>query len=369
MTVSESEKRGSWFTQTMYTGIAALVLVLLIVMSSVPYVRRHHYNLFYYSHVALAVVVFVASCVHANTNFYLLIPGLLLWIVDLFRRFFRGETGGLSRKVTATVENAGNAWIRISLPTSKKAEAHAEKSLPSTQPLSSYYLTIPSISKLQNHAFAAAIPSSSTTGPVFLLQRAKGKSQEALDKEWTWKLGNMVPRPMDNHSLEVKVEGPYPVNDAGFRTASHIVCIVGGTGITGASSLARWWLETVSFANRFTLIWTVRRREMAMVREWQELEEMARPQHNMSVNIHVSSEDGRLDALLALQRALGRDRRSNRPAGGSAWVYSSGPDSLLGATERACVEVKKNLRASRDGRGPGAWTVEDMSWYMARWEV
>ncbi|KAM0326747.1 hypothetical protein ACHAQA_006620 [Verticillium albo-atrum] len=237
------------------------------------------------------------------------------------------------------------------------------------QPLSYYYINIPKISKLQNHAFTAAIPSSNESGPVFLLQRVAGKKQKRLNKEWTWKLGNMVPNPMNSQALKVRVEGPYPVNDCGYTTASHIVCIVGGTGITGAYSLARWWLDTVSATTRFTLIWTVRHREMAMIREWQELEAAAQPLPNMRVTAHISSQDGRLDATQALQQALARDQLMVGSSEGGAWVYSSGPDALLGATERACAQVKKDIRRNIRGRGADTWAVQDISWYMARWEV
>lgn len=354
---------------TTYTGIAALLPVFLIIITSLPWVRRRHYNLFYYSHVILGTLLFAASCIHASTDLYLLIPGLLLWFVDIFRRLFCGETGGLSRTVSVTLENADNGWIRITLPTSTKIKAATEKTLDSMRPLSYYYLNFPGTSKLQNHAFTAAIPGSTEHGPVFLLQRATGKKQKALRKEWTWKLGDLVPGPMDARSLKVRVEGPYPVNDSGFRTASHIVCIVGGTGITGAYSLARWWLNTASTGPHFTLIWTVRHREMVMVREWRELEEMAQTLPNMQVAAHISSENGRLNTLQALQQALGRNQWRDGPTEGFAWLYSSGPATLLSATERACLTARQDIHAGRRGRSTVAWAVQDISWYMARWEV
>ncbi|KAH6687783.1 hypothetical protein F5X68DRAFT_168680 [Plectosphaerella plurivora] len=369
MTLSESEKRSSWFTMTTYTGIAALLPILLIIITSIPWIRRRHYNFFYYCHVIFGTIIFAASCIHASTDLYFLIPGLLLWFVDLFRRFFCGETGGLSRRVPATLENADNGWMRISLPKSNKVNAVSEKQVASTQPLAYYYLNFPSISKLQNHAFTAAIPSSTENGPVFLLQRSGGKKEKALSKEWTWKLGDLVPGLMDVQNLKIRVEGPYPVNDSGFPTASHLICIVGGTGITGAYSLARWWLSAASTAPRFTLIWTVRHREMAVVREWQELEETAQSLPNMQVTAHISSEHGRLDTLQTLQQALGPSPWMDGRTEGDAWVYSSGPATLLSATEGACVKARKDIRASRRGRGTAAWAVRDISWYMARWEV
>ncbi|KAG4283258.1 hypothetical protein FPRO06_09931 [Fusarium proliferatum] len=366
MTLTGSKQRSSWFTMTTYTGIGALLPIFLIVLTSIPWIRRRHYNLFYYSHVFLGTIIFAASCIHASTDLYLLIPGLLLWFIDLIRRFFFGETNGLSRTVLATLENADNGWVRISLPASERTGLSVEKQVSSTQPLSYYYLNFPSVSKLQNHAFTAAIPSSSASGPVFLLQRTKGKKQKTLDKEWTWVLASMVPSPLCSLRLHVRLEGPYPVNDSGFNSASHLICIVGGTGVTGAYSLARWWLETRHDASKFTLFWTVRHQEMATVREWKELQDMSLSLSNMTVTAHISSEHGRLNVFQFLQQAL---EPTDQLAEGTAWVYSSGPDALLRSTEHACIKAKNDIRLNKRGLGIVNWAVQDIAWYMARWEV
>jgi ferric-chelate reductase len=176
----------------------------------------------------------------------------------------------------------------------------------------------------------------------------------------------MVPSPLSSLRLDVRLEGPYPVNDSGFSSDSHLICIVGGTGVTGAYSLARWWLEAQRDASRFTLLWTVRHREMAMVREWKELEDMSQCLPNMTVTAHISSEHGRLNAFQSLQQAL---QPMDRLPEGTGWVYSSGPDALLRSTEHACIKAKKDIRAGKRGRGTINWAVQDIAWYMARWEV
>ncbi|CVL09336.1 uncharacterized protein FMAN_15500 [Fusarium mangiferae] len=205
MTLSKSKKRSSWFVQTTYTGIAAFLPILAVLVTSFLYIRRQNYNLFYYVHVICGIIVFVASCIHASTDFYLLLPGLLLWIGDWLRRVFIGETNGLSTKTVAELENAGGGWTRISLP---------------------------AVSRFQIHAFTAAVSASASHGPSFLLQRVSGKPQKRLDKDWTWKLGALVPNVQDSRDLEVRLEGPYRINDVGYINASHIVCVVGGTGVT-----------------------------------------------------------------------------------------------------------------------------------------
>ncbi|KAJ3948444.1 uncharacterized protein N0V96_002695 [Colletotrichum fioriniae] len=294
MTLSESKQRSEWFTMTTYTGIAAILPVWLIIMTSLPWIRRNHYNFFYYSHVILGLIIFIAACIHASTDFYLLLPGLFLWIADWAIRLFGGQTGGLAFKTGATLENAGNNWLRISthLPVSKKASASTfdlvqEKGETLHEPLSYYYLSIPSISKFQNHAFTAAVSASTGAGPTFLLQPTTGKKQKRLDKEWTWKLGALVSQAFESTAVEVRVEGPYSVGDDGFKTASHIVCIVGGTGITGALSLASWWLEKRPANSTFTLVWAVRHREAAAITEWTQLQKTASSVPELTVAAHI----------------------------------------------------------------------------------
>ncbi|KAF5548548.1 ferric reductase [Fusarium phyllophilum] len=364
MTLSESKQRSSWFVQTTYTGIAAFLTILAILVTSLPYTRRQHYNLFYYTHVICGIIIFVASCIHASTDFYLLLPGLLLWIGDWVRRVFFGEINGLSRKTVATLENIGGSWIRISLPAKSTPQQMMEKPVPTSEPLLYYHINAPRVSKFQIHAFTAAVPTSISHGPRFLIQRASGKPQKILDKEWTWKLGARVPNVQDSRDLEIRLEGPYRINDAGYINASHILCIVGGSGVTGALSLARWWLDAGSVNGRFTLIWTLRTRESLEIKEWTDLVDIASTNSNLDIRSHISSENGRLDTALILRDAFTAQNVMAAAARGEGWVYSAGPDVLVKATERSCVEVRKSLKSSRNSGDQGAWALRDFSWYI-----
>jgi hypothetical protein len=54
-------------------------------------------------------------------------------------------------------------------------------------------------------------------------------------------------------------------------------------------------------------------------------------------------------------------------APGPGWVYSSGPDALMKATQRAFVETQSKIVKSKRGGCQGTWVVEDLSWYMSRY--
>lgn len=352
------------------------LLMIAIIITSLPALRRKSYNTFYYVHVICSFWAFVALSVHASTDFYFLLPGLILWIVDWGWRLFRGTSGGLGKKVVGTLENAGEGWYRISLPASAKSideSGATEKDATITHPVQSYNLVLPEISKTQNHAFTAAKVGSVAEGPVFLLQRAQGRVTKKLEKEWTWKVGAVVPEVGSRREVEMRVEGPYYPTDVGFAVASKVICIVGGTGLTGAYSLAVWWLKHRSQDPQamFQLVWTVRHSSMTNIREWRELEEMVAPVSNMDIRVHVSSESGRMDTEGYLRDMLSNGSRSTTipHMRHKAWVYVSGPESLLISTEMACLAIRRRVRNGQKQQDSHSWLVADLEWYSAKWEV
>lgn len=374
--MEQAEQGSRWYYATLPSGMIGFLLMIVIIITSLPALRRKSYNTFYYAHVICSFWAFVALSVHASTDFYFLLPGLILWIVDWGWRLFQGTSGGLGKKVVGTLENAGEGWYRISLPASAKSiheSGAAEKQVAITHPVQSYNLVFPEISKIQNHAFTAAKVGSTTDGPVFLLQRAQGKVSKKLEKEWTWKLGAAVPDVGGRREVEMRVEGPYYPSDVGFVVASRVICIVGGTGLTGAYSLALWWLRHRSQDPQaeFQLVWTVRYNNTTNIREWRELEDMVASVTNMTIRVHVSSESGRIDTEGYLRQILLIGSRSAPVPDRhhKAWVYVSGPESLLSSTEMACLAIRGKVRDNRRRQDSQPGLVADLEWYSAKWEV
>lgn len=367
MTLSESKEKNGWFVLSTETGIAVLFAVIVILLTSLPWVRRNHYNFFYYSHVVFGTLIIIGACLHASTDFYLAIPGLIFWTLD---RIFRFRAQIRHKNVVATVEKDGDNWIRIYPELiNRKDIPVSEKESNMSDPLQYYYLNFPAVSKLQNHTFTAAIPATTHTGPTFLLQPPGGHSEKRLQKEWTRKLRYLAsspsPSPRGNGvELDISIQGPYKVNDNGYKMASRITCIVGGTGITGACSLVHWWLRNGSHGSFLSVVWTVRQRETANVREWNDLLKESNTNHNLSLNLHSSAESGRLDVYSTLQNDLSGGTASDKR--GRGWIYASGPGGLLQATEEACVNMQRKMR---NADNTVSCRVQNLSWYIARWEV
>ena len=183
LSMPESDARGPWSSTTLPTGMFSFLLILLMVITSLPPIRRSSYNTFYYTHVISSICLFIVASIHASTDFYFLLPGLLLWVYDWMRRI---QTG-LRTKISTKLEDAGNGWFRVQLPPLKPNPTDEKLK---TNPLETYYLNFPSVSRFQVHALTAAATGSSNAGPTFLFQRATGKKQPSLDKEWTWKLAS-----------------------------------------------------------------------------------------------------------------------------------------------------------------------------------
>lgn len=170
-----------------------------MLITALPVLRRNSYNTFYYIHVIFAVLLLVFSCIHASTNFYFVLPGLLLWVYDWSCRL----QNALYYQQAMFVESAGNDWYRMRLPsipmTTTVDASAAEKGLSSPDtpnpchPLETYYIQLSTISKVQIHPFTAAATATSSSGPNFLFQKSPPKKKEkASHKEWTWLLGAMV---------------------------------------------------------------------------------------------------------------------------------------------------------------------------------
>ena len=327
------------------------LMILLIVVTSLPVVRRRSYNTFYYTHIICSSLIFVLTSIHASTDFYFLLPGLLLWILDWMYRLFLGKEGGLRKNVTGTLEVAEGGWYRLTYPVAVRSSIYSNSNLENQayddHPLQTYHVNIPSVSRIQSHAFTAAKIGSRTSGPVILFQRAPARSaktkQEKVAKEWTWKLGSVagsIPEVTANElhadhparvDIPCRLEGPYiPREVQEFQDADKIICIVGGTGITGAYSLAECWLENRAQSSnaQFVLFWTVRHRESACLSEWQNLEQHVSGTNNIRLKLHVSLESGKLNIAQALRTELTSSDLTGEQAvpDSRAWVYASGQE-------------------------------------------
>lgn len=137
---------------------------------------------------------------------------------------------------------------------------------------------------------------------------------------------------------------------------------MGGTGITGALSLADWWLAqqstTLETQQRFKIVWSVRDIKMADLAEIRTLRDrLQRVQHTADIQIHVSSQSGRMQPGLIVDNFV----EAQQDSAGSTFVYISGPEGLATSAEEACVRQKRRL-LQQNG-------TKEITWHNATFTV
>ncbi|KAF2163580.1 hypothetical protein M409DRAFT_68479 [Zasmidium cellare ATCC 36951] len=97
---------GIWRASLIFTGIGAGLIMTAMFFTSFPWVRRKHFNVFYFTHL-LGIAAVVVVCLHASTMFYCTIPGLSMWLLDWGMRILE-----LNEKVHSQLMSLGNGWYR-----------------------------------------------------------------------------------------------------------------------------------------------------------------------------------------------------------------------------------------------------------------
>ncbi|KAJ1555379.1 hypothetical protein HK405_002191 [Cladochytrium tenue] len=119
------------------TGVVAFFAFVYVALTSLKIVRRRNYNLFYYSHFMI-IVVLLFGYFHASMSIFYCIPGIALWTIDgilrLASRFkhnailsLEKEPGGFRTMTIATsrgVDCQPGQFIRICVPAVSIAEYH-----------------------------------------------------------------------------------------------------------------------------------------------------------------------------------------------------------------------------------------------------
>ncbi|KAJ6002921.1 hypothetical protein N7451_005468 [Penicillium sp. IBT 35674x] len=76
-----SSALGIWTTSLIFTGTISTTIMGLILVTTLPKIRLKHFNLFYFTHL-LSILAVIIICLHANTVFYCVAPGLAMWVLD-----------------------------------------------------------------------------------------------------------------------------------------------------------------------------------------------------------------------------------------------------------------------------------------------
>jgi len=213
----------------------------------------------------------------------------------------------LSHLVTAELQKDENGWYRIIIPGASVPGHVSRREAETTDlPLKTYYLNVSSASKFENHPFTACNGALSTSGTgeqqdiVFLWRvPTTGKPDKKQSREWTTKLACLMDSTQESDKMDLEVgntlsveptderklsgntlgnlqsrtialrmQGPYTIPHSPFNEYRTVVCMIGGTGISGALSLANTFLALKAsgkpcVTERLSIVWSIRETEDA----------------------------------------------------------------------------------------------------------
>ena len=95
---------GIWRASLVFTGTTTALIMACLFATALPWVRRKHFNLFYFTHL-LSILMVVIICLHASTMFYCTSPGLAMWVLDWGMRLHE-----LRRELDGSIRALGRGW-------------------------------------------------------------------------------------------------------------------------------------------------------------------------------------------------------------------------------------------------------------------
>ncbi|KIM37682.1 hypothetical protein M413DRAFT_448216 [Hebeloma cylindrosporum] len=212
------------------SGIAALVLLAVIVLSSLGPVRRFCYEVFYIIHMLSFIAFFVAICYHTIYSSPWIFTPLALYGLDLLMRMFR------HRIKDAVLVPIGNQMTLVHIPYATSgwiAGQHVRlRVFFSGRVFESHPLSV--FSAPPDVSCITSMPTGISLGV-----RAVGDWSKALNSFANQGVAEIRARSQEKHAddplelpVQVMVDGPYggcSVDLGGYET---VVLIAGGSGIT-----------------------------------------------------------------------------------------------------------------------------------------
>ncbi|KAJ3052918.1 hypothetical protein HK097_005419 [Rhizophlyctis rosea] len=246
--------RSSWLI-TM--GTLSTFFLLILAITALPRIRRKNFNIFYYVHFTAFPALFFAF-VHAPSDFYYCIPGLVIYFTDVFLRLRNENTRG--RVVNVQREPCGYVRVDFAWPTGDGARGRNGGEVAGKW----VFVNFRDVSRLEWHPYSLANGPDAEVGTLLF----KPRSGAGAEKEFETKLANFLLEKDASLSNEtsgalVGLDGPFGEMSFVPEEQDSIICFVAGTGLVPAISLLRQWLTRRQHAaptdkTPLTLIWSLK---------------------------------------------------------------------------------------------------------------
>mmetsp|Transcript_19262 Transcript_19262/g.28690 ORF Transcript_19262/g.28690 Transcript_19262/m.28690 type:complete len:498 (-) Transcript_19262:62-1555(-) len=208
---------GGWVDDwTDLTGTITLACLGFLVLTSLEFIRRRFYEVFYVLHFSfIGLVIF--AVLHTGKAAAAFAPGLVLWGIDILLRLLN-----MRKTVQARITLLPEDMVLVEVPKNDETRTVLSKYKPGQH----CYLNVPSISALQSHPFSmsSAPHEKSATFHIKNLGNWTNKLQQRTDRK---------------ELITTRIDGPYGRTTVPYKRYRGLVLVGGGTGFTPMLSILK----------------------------------------------------------------------------------------------------------------------------------
>ncbi|KAF8095630.1 hypothetical protein N665_0328s0009 [Sinapis alba] len=204
-------------------GVISLVAGLLMWVTSLQYVRKHYFELFFYTH-QLYIVFVVFLALHVGDYLFSIVAGgIFLFILDRFLRFCQSRR--TVDVISAKSFPCGTLELVLSKPPNMRYNA-----------LSFVFLQVRELSWLQWHPFSVSSSPLDGKHHIAVLIKVLGgwtaKLRDQLSKLYEAENQDQLLSPLSYPKITTCVEGPYGHESPYHLAYENLVLVAGGIGIS-----------------------------------------------------------------------------------------------------------------------------------------
>ncbi|KAG9457021.1 hypothetical protein H6P81_001529 [Aristolochia fimbriata] len=265
-----------------FAGVISLFAGLLMWVTSLKPVRKHYFELFFYTH-QLYVVFVVFLALHVGDFIFSIAAGpIFLFLLDRFLRFCQSRA--TVDVISAKCLPCGTVELVFSKPPNMKYNA-----------LSFIFLQVRELSWLQWHPFSVSSSPLDGKRHVSVLIKVLG--------EWTKKLRdsitNFSEQPQKGlefgpHThITASVEGPYGHESAYHLMYENLILVAGGIGISPFLAILRDILHRINekrpyLPKKVLIIWAVKKSEELSLLSVVDVESIC-PSYSDKMNLNIQT--------------------------------------------------------------------------------